>query len=572
MKELLENDPPYGAKVTFEPTRPAPAGTRRRWRRGSTPRSRNASTAYFGKPAVYMGEGGSIPFMGMLGAKFPKAQFLITGVLGPKSNAHGPNEFLHLPTGEEAHRAASPRCSPTTTNATARRGPVRSSGGQAEGQTGRGAKQAGAEKGAGQEAGQEGARPARRAPSGAHQNVEAATPSHRADALSIRDFFRAVAAVKNANLGARAAEPAVRAAGGRWPLEAPATFGLDEPSLAAAVATALPAQIAAPRDMKQFQANSFGKEPHGEPIGPLFDRGGPAGVVVHRGHLVAQWGDVWRPDMCNSVAKSFLTAVVGLAFQHGLLADVDDRVASSMPAGVDLFAAEANQPITWDHFVSQDYDWRGELWGNRIGRIAPRARPRSNGSTIAPRTRHLLRTQRRARERAGPGGATRAAATAADGAARRDHAADRRQHDLALARLRQRLARPRRPTRAGLDRRRPLGRRPRDPHAGPRALRPLVRPRRPLGRATRARRTLAALARTLRPGERGLRLRQLVPQHRPQGDAGGAGQRAVRFLGNGGNVVYFDRDHDLVVVARWVREEASSNCSAGCRRRCCQTR
>ena len=54
--------------------------------------------AYFGKHACYMGEGGSIPFMGMLGEKFPKAQFLITGVLGPNSNAHGPNEFLHLPT------------------------------------------------------------------------------------------------------------------------------------------------------------------------------------------------------------------------------------------------------------------------------------------------------------------------------------------------------------------------------------------------------------------------------------------------------------------------------------------
>ena len=48
-----------------------------------------------------MGEGGSIPFMGMLGHKFPKAQFMVTGVLGPKSNAHGPNEFLHIPTGKK---------------------------------------------------------------------------------------------------------------------------------------------------------------------------------------------------------------------------------------------------------------------------------------------------------------------------------------------------------------------------------------------------------------------------------------------------------------------------------------
>jgi acetylornithine deacetylase/succinyl-diaminopimelate desuccinylase-like protein len=59
-----------------------------------------ASEAFFGKPAASMGEGGSIPFMGMLGKSFPAAQFLITGVLGPESNAHGPNEFLHVPTGK----------------------------------------------------------------------------------------------------------------------------------------------------------------------------------------------------------------------------------------------------------------------------------------------------------------------------------------------------------------------------------------------------------------------------------------------------------------------------------------
>ena len=59
-----------------------------------------ASQEFFGKPSVYMGTGGTIPFMGMLGEQFPKAQFLITGLLGPKSNAHGPNEFLHIETGK----------------------------------------------------------------------------------------------------------------------------------------------------------------------------------------------------------------------------------------------------------------------------------------------------------------------------------------------------------------------------------------------------------------------------------------------------------------------------------------
>lgn len=59
-----------------------------------------ASDRFFGAPAMYMGTGGSIPFMGMLGDRFPGVQFLVTGVLGPKSNAHGPNEFLHIDTGK----------------------------------------------------------------------------------------------------------------------------------------------------------------------------------------------------------------------------------------------------------------------------------------------------------------------------------------------------------------------------------------------------------------------------------------------------------------------------------------
>jgi acetylornithine deacetylase/succinyl-diaminopimelate desuccinylase-like protein len=100
VKQLLEKDPPYGAKVQFELEKAsggwnAPALSP--WLERSID---EASRVYFGEPPAYNGEGGSIPFMGMLGEKFPRAQFLITGVLGPHSNAHGPNEFLHIPTGK----------------------------------------------------------------------------------------------------------------------------------------------------------------------------------------------------------------------------------------------------------------------------------------------------------------------------------------------------------------------------------------------------------------------------------------------------------------------------------------
>ncbi|HEX7803389.1 MAG TPA: M20 family metallopeptidase [Pseudoxanthomonas sp.] len=100
LKELLLRDPPYGAQVELALEK-ASSG----WNAPAlSPWLSNAidaaSQAAFGKPAMYMGEGGTIPFMGMLGEKFPGAQFMITGVLGPHSNAHGPNEFLHIPMGK----------------------------------------------------------------------------------------------------------------------------------------------------------------------------------------------------------------------------------------------------------------------------------------------------------------------------------------------------------------------------------------------------------------------------------------------------------------------------------------
>lgn len=343
---------------------------------------------------------------------------------------------------------------------------------------------------------------------------------------------------------------------GRWPLEAPAAFGLDEAHLAAAVAIGMAGEITAPRDMKQFQANSFGKEPHGEPIGPLFDRGGPAGAVVHRGHLVAQWGDVLRADMCNSVTKSFLTAVVGIAFQQGLLADVDDRVASSMPAGVDLFRAEANQPITWDHLLRQTSDWRGELWGKPDWADRPEGKtpdewrhpPRHPPGThfeyndvrvnvLALAAQHVLRRPLPVVLRDEimlPIGAS---------PTWRWHGYDNAWLDLDGQRMQA-------STGGG--------------HWGGGLV---------IGTLDLARFGLLC-ARDGRWGERQLLDAHWLQRARTPGPANAgygfanwflntdqksmpaAPASAVRFLGNGGNVVYFDREHDLVVVVRWVREEA----------------
>lgn len=101
VKQLLEKDPPYGAKVSFVLEKDGSGWNAPALSPWLAQAVGDASQHYFGAPATYMGEGGSIPFMGMLGEKFPQAQFLITGVLGPHSNAHGPNEFLHIPTGKK---------------------------------------------------------------------------------------------------------------------------------------------------------------------------------------------------------------------------------------------------------------------------------------------------------------------------------------------------------------------------------------------------------------------------------------------------------------------------------------
>jgi acetylornithine deacetylase/succinyl-diaminopimelate desuccinylase-like protein len=96
LKALFEADPPHGARVSFTPVQGASGWNAPPTQPWLAKAADSASRAIYGKPSAAMGEGGTIPFMAMLGRQFPDAQFLITGVLGPHSNAHGPNEFLHI--------------------------------------------------------------------------------------------------------------------------------------------------------------------------------------------------------------------------------------------------------------------------------------------------------------------------------------------------------------------------------------------------------------------------------------------------------------------------------------------
>lgn len=162
-----------------------------------------------------------------------------------------------------------------------------------------------------------------------------------------------------------AAQPAYFPPRGDWQRAEPAAVGLDAARLAEAVAYAQAHDNPAPRDQALALAQTFGKsEPYfGGQIGPTRERAAVNGLVIRRGRVVAEWGDTQRVDMSHSITKTFLSTVVGLAWQDGLIRSTDDRVAAAMPPGGDLFTSPKNAPITWEHLLRQTSDWQGTLWG-----------------------------------------------------------------------------------------------------------------------------------------------------------------------------------------------------------------
>ncbi|HEX7241294.1 MAG TPA: serine hydrolase [Longimicrobiaceae bacterium] len=171
--------------------------------------------------------------------------------------------------------------------------------------------------------------------------------------------------------------------GDRWERRAPRQVGMDSVRLAEAVAFAVASEAKAPRSLEQAHYQTFGREPFGEAVGPFRDRGDPTGVVLRHGYVVAEWGDPERVDMTFSVTKSFLSTVVGVALDRGLIRDLDDPVrgyvgpvlayAPGMRSDraedfgrspfVDAFATEHNRRVTWDQLLRQTSDWEGTLWG-----------------------------------------------------------------------------------------------------------------------------------------------------------------------------------------------------------------
>ncbi len=150
-------------------------------------------------------------------------------------------------------------------------------------------------------------------------------------------------------------------AGDAWQYRAPGEVGMDSAVLAEAVAYAIENEPNSPRDLESWMRSRAGDDPYAALIGDLKPRGGPAGMVVRHGYIVAEWGDTKRVDVTYSVTKSFLSTTVGLAVADGLIRSVDDPVGDYVDDGG--FDSPHNAQITWRHMLQQTNEWKGELFG-----------------------------------------------------------------------------------------------------------------------------------------------------------------------------------------------------------------
>lgn len=148
---------------------------------------------------------------------------------------------------------------------------------------------------------------------------------------------------------------------GSWEERAPRQLGLDARKLDAAVRFAQANEYPESRNLRLVNLQKNEREPGYRILGPMRDRGGPAGVILKGGYIVARWGDLDRVDMTFSTAKSYISAVAGLAWDAGLIRGVDDPVNAYV--WDDTFAGAHNRRISWHHLLNQTSDWRGNLFG-----------------------------------------------------------------------------------------------------------------------------------------------------------------------------------------------------------------
>lgn len=168
-----------------------------------------------------------------------------------------------------------------------------------------------------------------------------------------------------------------------WEKRTPEQSKFDSAKLKSAIDFAIENEAKAPRNLELAHYQTFGREPFGEAVGAFKERGDMTGIIIKNGYIVAEWGDVNRVDMTFSVTKSFVSTVVGLAFDRKLIRSLQDKAADySAPVSaydplekndnptnfgksrfIDLFETPHNRQITWEHLLRQTSDWEGTLWG-----------------------------------------------------------------------------------------------------------------------------------------------------------------------------------------------------------------
>ena len=148
-----------------------------------------------------------------------------------------------------------------------------------------------------------------------------------------------------------------------WQSKSPQELGINKEKLQEAIDFAEANEYSGSRDLRIAILKGFAHEPYHQLLGKTKKRGGPAGIILKNGYIVAQWGDVNRVDMTFSVTKSYLSTVAGLAIDKGLITDVDNKVGEMIWDGT--FGGVRNNKITWRHLLTQSSDWSGSLWGGK---------------------------------------------------------------------------------------------------------------------------------------------------------------------------------------------------------------
>jgi CubicO group peptidase (beta-lactamase class C family) len=197
-----------------------------------------------------------------------------------------------------------------------------------------------------------------------------------------------------------------------WERRTPEQVGMNSAKIQEAIAFSKEREVRNTRDLEDNHYQTFGREPFGNAIGPIKSRGDVTGVIIKNGYIIAEWGEPSRVDMTHSVTKSFVSTMVGLAVDRGLIRSIDDTVAPAIApilyaqapslmteggrgkfdtrAPIDLFATAHNKTITWKNLLQQNSAWEGTLWGKPDWADRPSQTPATWQTTppVAPGTVH----------------------------------------------------------------------------------------------------------------------------------------------------------------------------------------